>query len=171
MVPSLDKTYEEQLRLIVNSDVFKRLVGQEHHYNTTLDQHIFSVAYTCRKVSGFLKKLGVNVREKELIVAAFCHDLGMADRRDKNIYPFFENNLAFNHGNRSVMYAEEILGRDLTELERNIIIRHMFPTQLPPRYKEGWILIASDKFCTVKDFFKNLNKFFRPRSQTVFKDN
>ena len=157
--------------MIVNSDVFKRLTGQKHHYNTTLDRHIFSVAYTCRKVSGFLKKLGIRIREHELIIAAFCHDLGMADRNDSSVYSFFENNLAFHHGRRSVMYARKILGENLTELEKNIIIRHMFPMQLPPRYMEGWILIASDKFCTVKDFFMNLNKFFRTRSQTVFKDN
>lgn len=95
----------------------------------------------------------------------------MADRHDDNVYHFLRNNIALRHGNRSVEYAEKILGPDLTELEKHVIIRHMFPTQLPPLCREGWILIAADKYCTVKDFFKNLNKFFRPRSQTVFKDN
>ena len=167
----MNRTYEDQLRAIVNSNVFKRLTGQEHHYNTTLDRHIFSVAYACRRISSFLRRLGIRVREKELIVAAFCHDLGMADRHDDNVYHFLRNNIALRHGNRSVEYAEKILGPDLTELEKHVIIRHMFPTQLPPLCREGWILIAADKYCTVKDFFKNLNKFFRPRSQTVFKDN
>ncbi len=143
--------FKQKISLVLRSSVFSRLKGQEHHINTTLDRHIISVTLVCGRITSFLKRFGIRVSEEELIIAALCHDLGLSDRHDKNVFPTHRD-LALNHGKRSVYYAKEILGKDFTEMEEEIVRQHMFPMLPPPRYFEGWILITADKFCTVKDF-------------------
>ena len=39
---------------------------------------------------------------------------------------------------------------ELTEREKNIILRHMFPlTVVPPACREAWIVCLADKICAV----------------------
>lgn len=36
----------------------------------------------------------------------------------------------------------------IPEKEQNMILRHMWPlTPIPPKYKEGFVLLYADKFC------------------------
>ena len=149
--------YDEQLKLIIESDVFRRMKYQRHHYNITLLYHVISVAKVCRNISSFLRKAGISVHEDELLIAAFCHDLGMVDRYDKDIYPKHRD-LALGHGNRSCHYARKILKDNFTKREEHIIKRHMFPMKAAPLCREGWILIAADKFCTAWDFLWNIRR-------------
>lgn len=148
-------TFKEQLKKISESDIYKRMDGQTHHCNITLKTHVLSVMCECQSIAAFLKKHGIKVHEKDLYIAALCHDLGMVDRHDKRVYATHAA-LALLHGERGVYYAKSILGEDLTEIEAAAIRLHMFPLRIPPIHIEGWILIAADKYCTVKDFIKNL---------------
>lgn len=151
----MNENYREQLKLIFNSDVFNRMRAQQHHYNTTLMRHVINVAKVCRSISRVLQRAGIRISEGELLVAAFCHDLGMTDRYNKEIYPTHMD-LALGHGRRSIYYARSILKDRFTKKEAHIIERHMFPMKKGPKCIEGWILIIADKFCTVKDFIVNL---------------
>lgn len=41
---------------------------------------------------------------------------------------------------------------ELSEVEKDIIRKHMFPlTLIPPRYRETWIVCLVDKICSVKE--------------------
>ena len=145
--------FSEDLKLIRCSEVYERMRFQRHHCNTTLLKHVLSVARVSGNIARVLKKAGVKVRERELYVAAICHDMGMTDRYDKSVYPTHKD-LAVKHGERSVYYLKSILGDRYIEREGQIIRYHMFPMLAPPRCIEGWILIAADKFRTVMDFFR-----------------
>lgn len=148
----MNNKLKREISLILRSEVFSRLKGQTHHINTTLDRHIISVTLVCNRIYSFLKKFNIMISEEELIIAALCHDLGMSDRHNKEVFPTHKD-LALKHGERSVYYAIGILGEDFTPKEEEIVKQHMFPMLLPPRCIEGWILITADKYCTVKDFF------------------
>ena len=44
---------------------------------------------------------------------------------------------------------------DLTDTERDIIKKHMFPlTVIPPTCREGWIVCLADKYCSLYETFK-----------------
>ena len=44
---------------------------------------------------------------------------------------------------------------ELSEVERDIIRKHLFPlTPVPPRYREGWLVVLADKVCSVYEFFR-----------------
>ena len=44
---------------------------------------------------------------------------------------------------------------ELSEVECDIIRKHMFPlTPVPPRYREGWLVVLADKVCSVYEFFR-----------------
>mgnify|MGYP001065434050 FL=1 len=82
------------------------------------------------------------------------HDLFLYDwrKRSNNRKRFH----AFRHGNIACQNACKLF--DLTEKEKNIIKRHMFPvTPIPPNSKEGLLLTLIDKYCgliEIKSKFK-----------------
>ena len=40
----------------------------------------------------------------------------------------------------------------ITKKEQNMILRHMWPlTPIPPRWKEGFVLLYTDKFCSTAE--------------------
>ena len=44
---------------------------------------------------------------------------------------------------------------DLTDTERDIIKKHMFPlTVIPPTCREGWIVCLADKYCSLYETFE-----------------
>ena len=47
----------------------------------------------------------------------------------------------------------------LTERERNLILRHMWPlTPLPPKYREGYVVIYADKLCSLEEIWLSVRK-------------
>ncbi len=62
---------------------------------------------------------------------------------------------AFTHGKIACDKASKEF--DLNDIEKNMILRHMFPvTLVPPKYKESWLLTLVDKYCTMEEFFNHL---------------
>ena len=48
----------------------------------------------------------------------------------------------------------------LTELEKNMILRHMWPlTPVPPRSKEGMSIVYADKFCGLAEVASNARRW------------
>ena len=50
---------------------------------------------------------------------------------------------------------------NINEIEKDMILKHMFPLTLKfPKYKETFVIILVDKWCTMKEFFDGLyNKY------------
>jgi len=54
--------------------------------------------------------------------------------------------------------------REISEKEYNIILRHMWPlTVIPPKYKEGWIVTFSDKYCAFLEVLYSTNKKYKTK--------
>ena len=50
---------------------------------------------------------------------------------------------------------------DVTEKEKNMILRHMWPmTPVPPRYKEGFTIVYADKFCGLAEVGARMKNWF-----------
>lgn len=117
------------------------------HGSTSVYSHSFRVAY-CSLV--FADLLHLQRHQRELIRGALLHDYFLYDWHEKDR----SHNL---HGFRHPFTALRNADRDfmLSQRERNIIIRHMFPLiPIPPTCLEGWIVCMVDKGCSIYEIFK-----------------
>jgi len=147
--------YLEAAGDLYNSPQLQRLSGLEHHYKIDRLQHIRSVAYLSYLVS---KKLGLDCIETAR--AATLHDLVYYDWREDD---WSHRPHGFRHPGFAVKNAYLMCGT-LTKKEKNIILRHMWPlTPIPPRYREGWVVTAMDKYCAAIEIYCSKSEKFRKR--------
>lgn len=133
--------FHEIIKDIINNETVLKMKNYIQHCNTNCYEHCYGVAYYCYIIS---KKL--NWDYKSVTRAAMLHDLFLYDwrKRDNNRKGLH----AFTHGREACKNACKIF--DLTEKEKNMIKRHMFPvTIIPPKSKEGMLLTFVDKYCAL----------------------
>lgn len=104
--------------------------------------HSLFVAYISLRI---VKSLHLNANERSLIRGALLHDYFLYDWH----LPSPNNKRhAFSHPRRA--YENASIDFELNELERDIILKHMFPLTLKlPRYRESYIVLLADKYCAV----------------------
>lgn len=136
----MNKKVEEILRQLSTSNRWKIEIECIQHGNVTVFEHSVNVA----EISiAFAEKLPITVNEESLIKGALLHDYFLYDWHYKEQSPGLHG---FKHPYIALKNAEE--DYDLNDIEKNIILRHMFPlVPIPPRYKEAWIVCVADKYC------------------------
>ncbi|MCD8390476.1 MAG: HD domain-containing protein [Firmicutes bacterium] len=114
------------------------------HGNTTCLRHTLAVAHYSVRIA---KVLGISCKTSDLIRGALLHDYFLYDWHSG------KNHLhGFTHPSAALCNACKDF--NLTETEKNIIIRHMFPlTVIPPVTREGWIVCMADKWCSLRETF------------------
>lgn len=118
------------------------------HGNTSCLLHSIAVAYFCYRIA---KKLGfLDFRLNELVRGALLHDYFLYDW---HIEPKRKNGLhGFSHP--FTAFYNALFDFDLSDVERDIITRHMFPlVPLIPRYKESCLVSIVDKLCSLYEVF------------------
>ena len=112
------------------------------HSDMTVFQHCAHVAY----ISCVLcVKLGLDVSWEDLIRASLLHDYFLYDWHELKAFDFRH---AFGHPTMAMHNA--LADYKLTDKEKQIIQRHMWPlTIVPPTCREGWIVVLADKLCTL----------------------
>lgn len=134
---------------ILSSEEYRFAMRREHHYNSNVADHSYSVAMTSLKVCKVLNKLHIKTDNKAMVRGALCHDLGLAKYR--HTYTTGKQ-CCFQHPVDSVDVAKALL-RDMNDTEEDIIRHHMFPLTIhPPKTVEGYVITYADKYCSVKDF-------------------
>ena len=116
------------------------------HGGTSCMRHTVAVAYYSYML---VKKLGIRCNKDELIRGALLHDYFLYDWHERKLS---EGLHGFTHPQTALKNAS----RDfpLTDREKNIIKRHMFPlTPIPPVTVEGWVVCLVDKACSVYEVF------------------
>lgn len=130
------------------------------HGNTSVMKHSISVANASCQIA---KKLRLNVDKKSMIRGALLHDYFLYDWHEKreghNIHGFTHPYSALKNANRDFK---------LNDIEKNIIVRHMFPlTPIPPKCKEAWVVCLADKYCSTKETIYTVKKMARNRVDAV----
>lgn len=119
--------------------------GFIQHGAVSVYEHVRSVARASSAIASALERAGVRVDRTSLIRGALLHDYFLYDWHD--VDPSHRLH-GFTHPARALARAEEDF--DLTEHERNIIARHMFPlVPVPPTCREAWIVCMADKWCAL----------------------
>lgn len=118
------------------------------HGDVSVHAHVLSVARASLAAARVLERVGVRVDRASLIRGALLHDYFLYDWHD----PDPSHRLhGFTHPFAALARAEEDFD-DLTDRERNIISRHMFPlVPVPPTCREAWLVCLADKACALHE--------------------
>lgn len=156
-----DREYFDCVKDYYYTDEFQSLKSHIQHGSVSLIQHIKSVSYISYRLS---KRLGLDFYRTAR--GALLHDLFYYDWHD----PDPSHRLhGYYHPGFALKNARELSRKnnlELTELEENIIYRHMFPlTVIPPKYKEAILVCLVDKYVATKEIIicssgKRSTKFF-----------
>ena len=135
-----DKKYMECVYDIMNSKPFQKMNDYIQHGTTTTMEHCISVSYVSYKIS---KAFGLDY--KSAARGALLHDLFLYDwhthckETGNHFHGFTHPVVALHNANK---YYK------LNNLERDIIVKHMWPlTVIPPKSIEGYVVMYADKYC------------------------
>ncbi len=139
-----NKEFQIIIKDLVDNTTVQEMKKYIQHSNTSCFEHCYDVAFYCYCIC---KKF--NLDYKSVTRAAMLHDFFLYDwRTEKNIGGLH----AFVHGKIACKNACKLF--DLSEKEKDIIIKHMWPVTLAfPNSIEGFILTFVDKYCAMREFF------------------
>ncbi len=142
MEPKDKSEFENIIKELITNSTVQKMKNYRQHCDTSCYEHCYSAAYYCYKICKKLKLDYVSATR-----AAMLHDLFLYDWRDPNSHKRWH---AFNHPRTSYENASKIFS--INEKEKDIILKHMWPTTLvPPRYIEGFVLTLVDKYCAIEE--------------------
>lgn len=143
-----DEKYMEIVKDIMKNQKFQKLNECVHHGKTRLE-HSLKVSYYSYKIT---KKLKLNYRETAR--GGLLHDFFENDdltKTKQKLSMFFHPYPALENSRKNF---------NITNLEADIIINHMFPT-LPhkiPKNAESWIVSMVDKVVATMEFYESYGK-------------
>ncbi len=147
-ISNIDLYFIDNLEIVLKNS--KLLSTRQYivHGNTSCLLHSIAVAYYSYKVAKYLNIISFN--EKALIRGALLHDYYLYDWHIKDsshrLHGFF-------HPGKALKNAESDFS--LSDIEKDIIKKHMFPLTLsPPRYRESTLVCMVDKVCSLYETFK-----------------
>ena len=144
----MEEEYELLLQEIIEKESYQQLKKFIHHGKVSTYEHSIAVARLCYE---YAKKKKLDIDYKSLIRAALLHDYYLYDWHDKGKW---HKPHGYKHPKIALHNAIKDYP-DINEIEKDAILRHMFPlTLIPPKYKEGWILQKCDKKATLSDYKK-----------------
>lgn len=148
----LEKEFYETIGDIYRHGEFMKLKRYYHH-NSSIYAHVRDVAYFSYRIS---KYLGLDYRSAAR--GALLHDFFLYDWRNHDAPDLpREKYHGIEHPKIALKNAEKYFS--LNEIERDIIVKHMWPlTLMPPRYKESFIVTFADKYLSSKEFFDEFKK-------------
>ena len=149
-----EKALREEIKYhaddILETDTFKSSEANVQHGNMTVYQHSINVTKYALALS---KKLPFRFNERALVRGALLHDYFLYDwhkhdpaNEHKNLHGFYHPGIALKNAERDF---------DLTDREREIIKKHMWPlTVVPPTCREAWVVTMADKYCSLMETLK-----------------
>lgn len=153
-----DIEYVNIISNILKSEKFLEIKKCRHH-GITRYEHSMRVSYYSYLVT---KKLRLNYTETA--IGGLLHDFFITDE----LKELEQRVSAFVHPYKALKNADDYF--NLTDLERDIIINHMFPT-LPhkiPKYLESWIVSIVDKIVATYEFYCSYGRTFLYRFSRVY---
>lgn len=135
----LDKEFLEIIQPILEIDEFNDTKKRIHHGITRFD-HSMNVAYIT-----YIVCKNMNLNYKEATFAALLHDFFNSEVANENGYKRLIDHPKVALKNSSKYFK-------LTDLQKDIISKHMFPvTIIPPKYKESLLVCLIDKYSSINE--------------------
>lgn len=141
-----DEKYLGFVQDILQNKSFLSMGEYIQHGTTTCLQHCIAVSY---KSYLACERYGLNSRAAAR--GGLLHDLFLYDWHTHKAETG-EGWHGFSHPRRALENARKEF--ELTEMEEEIILRHMWPlTVVPPKSKEAYFVLYYDKLCSMKETF------------------
>lgn len=138
----LSMDYFVEVNDLLFSKPVQALADWEQHMHISRLQHSINVSYYSFLIC---RKLGLNSRAAAR--GGLLHDLFFFNWRDENL----GSSHIKLHPQVALENAEQLC--DLTDMERDIIAKHMWPCGGRALYRETLIVSFVDKFCATSEFF------------------
>lgn len=146
-----DKRYMECVYDIINSAPFERMNNFIQHGTTTTMEHCLSVSYISYKICKYYKFDYISAARGGLLHDLFLYDWHTHKKETGNRFHGFTHPVVALHN------AERYY--DLNDVEKDIIKKHMWPlTIVPPKTKEGFVVMYADKYCGLKETVERVRK-------------
>lgn len=155
------KDYFDIVGDLYYSPQVQSLANYEQHLDINRLQHVTSVSYLSYLIS---KKIGWDY--KEIARASLLHDLFYYDWRDPT--GNWHRPHGYKHPKFALLNAVE-LDKTLNDMQRDMIRHHMFPLTMPPKFKEGFIVVFTDKYCATRELIYSLDKNYKDRFNKLIK--
>ena len=138
---NLIKKYGKDILESENMYLLKKCI---QHGNVSVYEHSLKVAYLSLKIAKILK---IDVDKRSLVRGALLHDYFLYDWHTINKNTRLH---AWRHASRAYNNASEEF--ELNKIEKDIIIKHMFPINIiPPKYTESVIVTIADKISATRE--------------------
>lgn len=141
-----DLEYYDCVKNILETDIIKEMDQYIQHGNTTTLKHSLLVSYSSYKIA---KKLKLNYQS--VAKAALLHDFYLYDWHHQKQKKKFLEKHGFTHPKIALENADKYFS--LTEIEKDIIVKHMWPLTFRqlPKYKETLLVSCVDKYSCTKE--------------------
>lgn len=137
-----DKKYIECVWDIMLSKPFQKMNEFIQHGTTTTLEHCISVSYFSYKMCKSMGYDYVSAARGGLLHDLFLYDWHTHCKETGNHFHGFTHPVVA-HRNADKYYK-------LNDIEKDIIKKHMWPlTIIPPKYKEGYVVMYADKYCSL----------------------
>ena len=136
---------------LLSDELVNSMKQYRHHQDTNTHFHSVYVSYRVMKMCEALELINT----REVVRAALLHDF--------YLYQWYtekhEEYHIWYHPKESVKNIEAHFG-EMTPLQKNMILSHMFPTCVElPKSKGAWILTLCDKRCAIEDYITHSVSF------------
>ena len=139
-----DKEYKKIVKDIFRNVEFKKIINIEHHGISRME-HSIKISYYSYKIAKKLRMDYVSVARGGLL-----HDFFLDGDERGAKKKFFDT---FTHPKRALQTS--IDNFDVNDIEKNIIVSHMFPIYLSlPKYKESILVNTVDKVIGFKEMLR-----------------
>lgn len=137
---NLNQEFYDCIHDILYHPVVREMKNYPHHCDTNCYQHCLNVSYYNYQIC---RMLGLNARAAAR--AGMLHDLFLYDWRT-HARKTGQHFHGLTHPRLALKRAEKYF--TLSQLERDIILKHMWPlTVIPPKYLESHVICLTDKYC------------------------
>lgn len=157
-----DKEYISLISDIIKNEKVQEMKKYKQHFEINCFDHCLFVSY-----NSYLICKKHNLDYISAARAGMVHDLFLYDWRKRQ--DGRKGHHAFTHGKTAYENASKFL--DLNEIEKDIIIKHMWPVTVSfPKYKETYIVTYVDKYFAIAEGFissKRISRINRIVSQKL----
>lgn len=148
---SYKNEYQKCVKDLISCKTVNSMSQFVQHGNVSCLEHCNHVSYYSFIICKVLKLDFKSAARGGLLHDYFLYDWHYSPYR---LHGFFHPRYALLNATRDFC---------LNEIERDIIIKHMWPLTLtPPKYKEAFIVSMADKYCTVVEVISSKNFKFVP---------
>lgn len=138
-----DNNYMSIVKNILDNNHFTDIKNCRHHGHSRFD-HSIKVSYFAYKIARFLK-----LDYESTAKAGLLHDFFITSNDATAIDTIISN---FRHAKEALDNASKYY--NLSLIEEDIIITHMFPINFtPPKYFESWIVSTVDKAVAIHEYY------------------